>query len=78
MTQSASGSSGENVPGSTREWRALGREGDVLYNVCSWRPKKGSWTKEDFYESGRSDWEDLSRHWIHYEPGLGGTCVEIG
>ena len=66
------------VPDATAEWRAIARGDDVLYHVCSWPEKKGKWTEEDFYASGRSDWEDFLSHWQHYETGVGGAVLEIG
>jgi len=38
----------------------------------------GSWTPEDFYAVGGSDWGDFERHWRHAWPELGETCLEIG
>ena len=65
--------------GATAEWRRIARNDDVLYSVTSWPGKAGGrWTPEDFYASGASDWEDFARHWRHFDPELGGTCVEIG
>ena len=65
--------------GATAEWRQIARGEDVLYSITSWPEKKGGrWTDEEFYASGESDWEDFARHWRHYAPTLGGTCVEIG
>lgn len=64
--------------GSTAEWRALAREKNVLSNILAWPEKRGRWTEEDFYAAGREDWTDFRRHWLHYQPDLGGTCVEIG
>jgi SAM-dependent methyltransferase len=65
--------------GSNEEWRALAREEDVLYNVVAWKEMRGGrWTEADFYATGELDWEDFRRHWSHYWPALGGTCVEIG
>ncbi len=64
--------------GSTEEWRALAREENVLSNILAWPDKRGTWTEEEFYAAGVQDWEDFRRHWIHYWPELGGTCVEIG
>jgi ubiquinone/menaquinone biosynthesis C-methylase UbiE len=66
------------VRDATAEWRAIARGDDVLYHVCSWPEKKGKWTEEDFYASGRSDWEDFRSHWRHYEPTVGGAVLEIG
>ena len=62
----------------TAEWRAIAQGPDVLYHVCSWPEKKGSWTEDEFYASGRSDWADFLSHWRHYEADVGGTCLEIG
>ena len=64
--------------GSTEEWRALAREDNVLSNILAWPEKRGTWTEDEFYAAGQQDWEDFRRHWIHYWPELGGTCVEIG
>jgi SAM-dependent methyltransferase len=65
--------------GATAEWRQIARGTDVLYSVTSWPEKRGGgWTSEDFYASGEQDWRDFERHWRHYDPALGGTCVEIG
>jgi ubiquinone/menaquinone biosynthesis C-methylase UbiE len=61
----------------TGEWQALARI-DPFYAVASWPGKRGSWTREEFYELGRSDWADAVKHWLQYEPQLRGTCVEIG
>lgn len=66
------------VRDATAEWRAIAQGPDVLFHVCSWPEKKGTWTEEDFYASGRSDWADFLSHWQHYRPGVGGTCLEIG
>jgi ubiquinone/menaquinone biosynthesis C-methylase UbiE len=63
---------------SNEEWRALAQQDDVLYNILSWPGKSGKWTEEEFYAAGESDWQDYKRHWLHYWPELGGTCVEIG
>ncbi len=66
------------VPGSTREWREIARGQDLLYSILGWPEKKGRWTEQEFLAAGESDWEDFHRHWRHYDPELGGTCVEIG
>ena len=66
------------VRDATAEWRAIARGEDVLFHVCSWPEKKGTWTEEEFYASGRSDWEDFRSHWQHYEPKVGGAVLEIG
>jgi SAM-dependent methyltransferase len=62
------------------EWKMWG-ERDPLYAVATWQGKErggpSEWTDEEFYELGRSDWEDFLGHWQHY--GLNpGNCVEIG
>lgn len=64
--------------GATDEWRLIARGPDVLYHILGWPGMENSWTEEAFYEIGRADWADFRSHWRHYEPGLGGTCVEIG
>lgn len=66
------------IRNSTEEWRAIAKGADVLYSIASAEGKQGAWTEDDFYASGRSDWADFLSHWRHYEPGVGGTCVEIG
>lgn len=62
----------------TDEWRHIARGSDVLYSIASVPGKQGTWTAEDFYEHGASDWREFRRHWEQYQPDLGGTCVEIG
>ncbi len=62
------------------EWKIWGERGP-LYAVATWQGKeRGSpneWTDQEFYDLGRSDWEDFLRHRQHY--GLNpGKCVEIG
>jgi SAM-dependent methyltransferase len=61
----------------TAEWRRVAQI-DPLYAVASWPEKLGSWTKEEFYAVGDSDWEDFRIQLAQYWPELGGTCVEIG
>jgi ubiquinone/menaquinone biosynthesis C-methylase UbiE len=63
--------------GSTAEWREIAQRRNVLRNVLTW-PDRESWSEDEFYATGREDWDDFRRHWQHYEPGLGGTCLEIG
>jgi SAM-dependent methyltransferase len=60
------------------DWRRFAQGPDVLYNVLSWPEKRGSWTEEQFYAAGASDWADFKRHWDHYEPERGEVCVEVG
>jgi ubiquinone/menaquinone biosynthesis C-methylase UbiE len=64
--------------GATAEWRQIARNDDVLFSITSWPDKRGQWTERDFYASGDMDWEDFRTHWSHFDPKLGGTCVEIG
>jgi len=62
----------------TEEWRALARQ-DPFFAVAAWPGKEdGSWSKEDFYALGRSDWADFRAQWRHYWPELGGTAVDFG
>jgi ubiquinone/menaquinone biosynthesis C-methylase UbiE len=61
----------------TTEWQGLARI-DPLFAVATWPEKQGRWTADEFYAVGRSDWADFRHHWSHYQPELGGTCVEIG
>lgn len=65
---------------SNTEWKKWG-ERDPLFAVAAWEGKErgspGAWTDEEFYELGRSDWEDFYKHWQQY--GLNREhCVEIG
>lgn len=64
--------------GATDEWRTIAKRQDVLYQVLTVPGKEDGWSDADFYATGRSDWQDFARHWRHYDPELGGTCVEIG
>jgi SAM-dependent methyltransferase len=61
----------------TEEWRQIARGPRVLYHVLTW-PDKQDWTPEEFYDVGRSDWEDFRSQWLHYAGELRGTCLEIG
>lgn len=61
----------------TEEWRQIARGPRVLYHVLTW-PDKDDWTEEEFYDVGRTDWEDFRSQWRHYAGELGGTCLEIG
>ena len=62
----------------TDEWRALARDPNVLYEILAWPGKESGWDESEFYAAGRDDWADFKRHWQHYDPQMGGTCVEIG
>jgi ubiquinone/menaquinone biosynthesis C-methylase UbiE len=61
----------------TEEWRQIARGPRVLYHVLTW-PDKDDWTEEEFYDVGRSDWEDFRSQWLHYAGELSGRCLEIG
>jgi SAM-dependent methyltransferase len=61
----------------TEEWRQIARGPRVLYHVLTW-PGKDDWTPEEFYDVGRSDWEDFRSQWLHYAGELDGTCLEVG
>jgi ubiquinone/menaquinone biosynthesis C-methylase UbiE len=66
--------------GSNLEWQAWGDK-DPLFGVIPQpgRERDGSrpWTDQDFYETGRADWEELAARWRRY--GLSPeSCVEIG
>jgi ubiquinone/menaquinone biosynthesis C-methylase UbiE len=64
---------------STAEWRAIAKGPDVLFHIHSVPGKEGGgWTEDDFYATGREDWEQFLSHWQHFEPKVGGGCVEIG
>ncbi|HVT66051.1 MAG TPA: methyltransferase domain-containing protein [Mycobacteriales bacterium] len=67
------------VRNSTAEWRAIAEGPDLLFHIHSIAGKEGGgWTEEEFYASGREDWEQFLSHWKHFEPTVGGRCVEIG
>jgi ubiquinone/menaquinone biosynthesis C-methylase UbiE len=65
---------------SNYEWKQWGKA-DPLFAVSTWKGKeKGGavpWTDEEFYELGRSDWEDFFAQWKTYgcDPG---HCLEVG
>lgn len=61
----------------TSEWRALAKI-DPLFVVATHPGKRGNWDPQEFYAQGAADWEDAKRQWRHYEPQLGGVCIEIG
>ena len=67
-----------DVKNSTEEWRAIARGPRVFHHIHTWPERSEEWSEEEFYALGVSDWEDFRRHWTHYRPELGGTCVEIG
>jgi ubiquinone/menaquinone biosynthesis C-methylase UbiE len=61
----------------TKEWQELARV-DPFFVIATRPGREGSWTAEEFYAEGRSDWSDFRGHWLHYWPELGGSCLEIG
>lgn len=67
-------------PESNQEWQAWG-EKDPLFGVIPQpgREREGAdpWTDADFYQTGRSDWEEFLRRWQRYGVKRD-ICVEIG
>ncbi len=61
----------------TAEWRELAKV-DPFYVIATRPGKEGTWTREEFYAEGSSDWAEFRHHWGHYWPELGGRCLEIG
>lgn len=61
----------------TEEWRAIARGPRPLYHILTW-PDIEDWTEDQFYEIGRSDWEDFRAQWLHYAGELSGTVMEVG
>jgi SAM-dependent methyltransferase len=61
----------------TAEWRQIARGPRPLYHILTWHDIE-DWAPEDFYEVGRSDWEDFREQWSHYAGRLHGECLEIG
>lgn len=66
------------TPASTAEWRDIARAPNLYYHILSLPGREAGLTAEDFYATGESDWQDFSGQWLHYCPGLGGSCIEIG
>lgn len=69
-----------NLLGSNLEWRAWG-DRDPLFGVIplEGRERDGAnpWTDADFYDTGRSDWQEFAERWRKY--GLNTeSCLEIG
>lgn len=68
------------TPDSNQEWQAWG-EKDPLFGVIPQpgRERDGAtpWTDADFYQTGRSDWEEFLRRWRLYGVERQ-SCVEIG
>jgi SAM-dependent methyltransferase len=65
---------------SNEEWKKWG-ESDPLFGVASWAGRRcdgvSPWQAEEFYEVGRSDWEDFRAVWQRY--GMAPeACLEIG
>jgi ubiquinone/menaquinone biosynthesis C-methylase UbiE len=63
---------------STEEWRAIAKGPRPLYYILTW-PDIADWSEEEFYETGRQEWQDFRDQWMHYAGGdLSGNCLEIG
>lgn len=62
-------------PASTKEWQAIGRGPRPLHHVLTWPGRDSEWSEEDFYATGKSDWDDFRAAWTERS---GGRCVEIG
>jgi ubiquinone/menaquinone biosynthesis C-methylase UbiE len=62
------------------EWEKWGAR-DPLFAVATWQGKEkgapSAWTDHEFYELGKSDWQDFQRQWQQYGMGTD-HCVEIG
>jgi len=71
---------GSSHNNSNLEWQAWG-EKDPLFGVIplTGRESDGAnpWTDADFYETGRSDWQELAERWRRYGL-LSESCLEIG
>jgi ubiquinone/menaquinone biosynthesis C-methylase UbiE len=80
LTGNAASTSQSNLPQSNKEWQAWG-ERDPLYGVIPQpgRERDGAtpWTDEEFYQTGRNDWEELLQRWRRYGVERE-SCVEIG
>jgi trans-aconitate methyltransferase len=61
----------------TTEWRQIAQGPRPLYHILTWHDIE-DWAPEDFYDVGRSDWEDFREQWSHYAGTLSGHCVELG
>ena len=63
------------------EWRLWGKL-DPMYGVAVWqdRQRGGSnpWTEDEFYELGRSDWNDFRQRWRRYGLLDNESVAEIG
>lgn len=66
-----------DVRATTEEWRRLGAD-DPLFAVAAHERRRRTWTLEDFYALGASDWQDFRQRWKCYAPDLGGAVLEIG
>src|ERR1700677_3203999 len=80
MKTPLTGNVASRPPESNQEWQAWG-EKDPLFGVIPppGRERGGAtpWTDADFYQTGRSDWEEFLRRWQRY--GIERECcVEIG
>lgn len=65
---------------SNKEWKKWG-EIDPLFGVASWQNKErdssNPWTDKEFYQLGKLDWQDFSRHWEMFGVNRE-SCLEIG
>jgi SAM-dependent methyltransferase len=65
---------------SNKEWKQWGKD-DPLWSVANWANKQrgtsSSWTPEELYAVGESDWQDFSRQWMQYGFDRR-SCLEIG
>jgi ubiquinone/menaquinone biosynthesis C-methylase UbiE len=80
MKTPVSGDVENRAPNSNQEWQAWG-EKDPLFGVIPQpgRERNGAtpWTDADFYQTGRSDWEEFLKRWRRYGVERE-SCVEIG
>jgi ubiquinone/menaquinone biosynthesis C-methylase UbiE len=80
MKTPVSGNVEGRAPNSNQEWQAWG-EKDPLFGVIPQpgREREGAtpWTDADFYQTGRSDWEEFLQRWRRYGVQRE-SCVEIG
>ena len=80
MKTPLTGSVESRIPESNQEWQAWG-EKDPLFGVIPQPGKERDgptpWTDADFYQTGRSDWEEFMRRWQRYGVERE-SCVEIG
>jgi SAM-dependent methyltransferase len=72
---------GAGEAASNQEWRHWGEQ-DPFWGVATWsgreRGGENAWTAEEFYELGRSDWQDFSKHLEAFGVPAHDTILEIG